>query len=137
MPEPKPLAMMLQAGDHRHLHAMVSLVATAASAGRRSHAFLTHEALHTFLVGGMDEAPSGYTTGYAAFYDRAREDGRVPELSALLAQARKTGRVRIYGCSASIALRQGYTEDELSSLDGIVGHTTFLRWALDWQLIYL
>ena len=137
MPEPKPLAVILGSGDHRHLHAFVSLTATSAASGRRVHVLLTHEALHTFLMDGMDDAPSGYTTSYTAFYDRGREEGRVPNLEELLAEARKTGKVRVYGCSASIALRQGYAEEELEKLDGIVGHTTFLRWALDWQLLYL
>ena len=137
MSESKPLALMLQAGDHRHLHAFVSLVATAAASGRRVHVFLTHEALHSFLTDVMDESPTGYSTDYSAIYDRARDDGRIPELEDLLFKARRTGKVRLYGCSASIALRQGYSEEELSRLDGIVGHTTFLRWALAWQLVYI
>lgn len=137
MSEATPLAIIAQGGDHRHLHAMISLVATAAAAKRQSHVFLTFEALHSVLSDDWEALPSGYATAYGDIYDRAREEDRVTDLEALLERARASGYVKLYGCSASIALRRGYTEAQLEQLDGIVGHSTFLKWALPWQLVFI
>lgn len=137
MADPTPLALIMQGGDHRHINAMVALAATAAASGRWVHVFLTHEALWAWVEGRFDDLPSGFSTEYGALYDAAREDGRVPDLEKLMRQARATGKVRIYGCSASVALRRGYSEEALRRLDGIVGHSTFLRWALGWQLVFI
>ncbi len=133
----RPLGLICQSGDHRHFSAAAALISTAVNAGREAHLFLTHEALFAFMEQDLEDAPSGFGPSYGALYDAARDSGRLRDPLELIQAAKAKGKVRIYGCSASIKLRQGYERDALARLDGITGHTSFLGWAEPWQLLFL
>ena len=132
-----PLGLICQGGAHRHFSAAAALISTAVAAGREAHLFLTHEALFAYLSGDVEDLPSGFGAAYGEIYDDAKESGRLGDPLELIGAAQGKGTVRIYGCSASITLRQGYGNDALGTLDGIIGHSSFLAWAQGWQLLFL
>lgn len=125
-------------GGHNHLHAMVSLVATAVSLGGDAQVFLTHAALHAWLQDDLSLLPvQTGSQAYDAFYQAALDAERLPDLRALFRQAQEKGGVRIFACQASVALWRAYSQEQLESLDAIVGHSTFLQLAADRQLVFI
>lgn len=133
----QPLAILCTAGDYRHFQSLSALASTCASSNRNCHVMLSHEALYWFLMGDLSQTPGGYLTPWAEILEQAREHERITDPLDLLTRARESGRVKVYGCSSSIAQARSYTAEQLKRLDGIVGHTTFLQWASEWQLVTL
>ena len=133
----KPLGIICQGGSFRHLQGAASMAATAIAIGRDAHILWTHEALFSLLEGDLEELTSGFGDAYGEIYDDAREAGRIVDPRMLLEQAKKKGNLKQYACSASVKLRRGYELAALNSLDGIIGHASFLTWGSDWQLVYL
>ena len=137
MPSLQPMAILCSAGDFRHFQSLSALASTCAGSNRQCHVLLSHEALYWFLMGDLSQTGSGYLTPWAEILEQAREHERITDPLLLLGQARESGLLKVYGCSSSIAQARSYTSEQLRQLDGIVGHTTFLQWASEWQLVVL
>lgn len=134
---PKKLAIIVQGSSYDKLHLMATLVATAVSMDGEAHIFLTYDALTRYVNGTLDEArPSLDDEKMNETYQAGIEEGRIPSITDLLRQARDMGKVKIYGCSQSVAFLK--LDPKLTQkLDGVVGYTTFLTSALDAKLIVL
>ncbi len=139
MSQPRDLAILAQTGTHDRLHAMVSLTSSAVAVGRGVYILLTHAALRAFLHDELDESSPGFGSAdpYQAFYEEALELERLPSLHKLFQDARTKGKVRVFGCQASVALWRRYSPEQLDKLDAIIGHATFLKITTDMQLVFI
>lgn len=129
---------ILAKGDHfEQLHTMVGLVSTAASMGWECHVFLTYGALHRFVNETMSEAEVGFATEeVASAYRKGIDSGKIPDLDALMAEARELAgdRLRLYGCTTSVKLLH-LDEARLRRVDSLLGHASFLQLVPGGQLV--
>lgn len=132
------ISILVQSASHNKLHAMVSIISTTISLGGDIYLLLTHEALKSYLLGTMDSASIDFADlEYKNFYENAIEDEKIASISELLEASKQKGNVSIYGCQASILLWRKYTEEHLSKLTAIIGHSTFLLMSNNRQLLFI
>lgn len=131
------LALIVQSSSYNRLHLMATLVATAVALGWEASAFLTYDALRRFVTGTMDEAaPSLDDPEINQIYADGIHHGAIPSVQDLLEQARRSGTVKIYGCSQSTMMLR-LTPEQQQKLDGVIGYTTFLTSAVEARLIVI
>lgn len=132
-----PLAILARGDSYEALHSLVGLIATAAAMDRVVHVLLTFGPLYRFAHGELSEAPVTFSTPQVRqAYERGIDNGRIPDLDELLADARELGgeRVKLYGCTTSVKLLH-LAPDKLLGLDSMLGHAAFLRLAEGAQLV--
>ena len=134
---PKKLAIIVQGSSYDKLHLMATLVATAVSMDGEAHLFLTYDALLRYVNGTLDEAkPALDDPQMNERYADGVEAGRIPSITDLLRQAKEMGKVKVYGCSQSVAFLR--LDPKLTEkLDGVIGYTTFMTSAMDAKLVVL
>lgn len=130
MVEARRKLYILAKGDaYEQLHSMVGLVATAASMGWEAHVFLTYGALYRFVHESMSEAEVTFTTPEVKkAYIKGIENGKIPDLDELMAEARELGaeRIKLYGCTTSVKLLH-LEADLLKKVDTLLAHASFLH----------
>lgn len=139
MGDGETLSIALFSGTDDKLSAASLLAAGAAALGRRVDVLLQYWALEAFRAGNptkdhglaSEAGPDG-----AAAVRRLHDQGGAQHWSAVLAQAKQLGDVRIHACSLSMDLL-GLTTDDLDPLvDDVEGVTAFMI-AADGQLIFV
>ncbi|WAI01419.1 DsrE/DsrF/DrsH-like family protein [Methanogenium organophilum] len=108
-----------------------TLATTAAISGWEADIFFTFWGLLALKKG---YEPSQVSLDYQEYGDKlsgAIASGAMPGWRELLEKGKATGRVKVYACSATMALF-GMTEDELETfVDGVAGAATYLGLARD------
>ena len=117
------IAIFIQHSHYEKFHLMASLIATTISLDAEAFVYLSHEALLDYLENKMDDAPSQFQKPELC---RILETGKITAPSKLLKQAKRLGKVHIYGCSESAKLLH-IPSEKTKELDGVVGYTTFLQ----------
>jgi peroxiredoxin family protein len=120
------LLLLCERGGFAPLHQAVSAAGAAIAAGRRCDLVLFHSALSRVTCGAMDDLEELTGEGLGS-YREALDSGRVRPVSAQLAEAREAG-LRIYACSASVALLGLDPGELLGLVDDVVGWPTVLAW---------
>jgi peroxiredoxin family protein len=127
----KRLCILAKGDTYEQIHTMVGLVGTAATMGWEAHVFLTYGVLFRHVRGTLSEAEVGISTDEVAVaYRKGIDNGKIPDLDELLAEARAFGgeRVKLYGCTTSIKLL--HLEPKLpEQVDSLLGHASFLQLA--------
>jgi predicted peroxiredoxin len=103
-----------------------SLAASAAAAGREVVLALFFGALERWVAGGWDHfdvAPPLSAEALSA--------AGAPALSALVDEARGSGRLTLYACSASMRFLKLASKDVQSRVDVIAGWTSFQKLVFD------
>jgi peroxiredoxin family protein len=133
------LSIALFSGTDDKLNAAALLTAGAAALGRKVDVLLQYWALDAFRAGNTTKdhglAPEAGPDGAAAVQRLAAEGG-AQHWSAVLAQAKELGEVRVHACSLSMDLL-GLTQGALDPLvDDVEGITAFML-AADGQLVFI
>lgn len=109
----------------------VTLAATAAAMGWEAEIFFTFWGL---LALKKDYEPSEVSLDYRRYEGGLKEavsSGAIPGWREVLAQGRKTGRLKVYACSTTMNLLKVKSEDLAGYVDGVVGAASFLGRAKD------
>lgn len=133
------LSIALLSGTDDKLNAAALLTAGAAALGRKVDILLQYWALDAFRAGNLTKdhglAPEAGPDGAAAV-QRLLAEGGAQHWSAVLAQAKELGEVRVHACSLSMDLF-GLAPGDLDQLvDDVEGITTFML-AADGQLVFI
>jgi peroxiredoxin family protein len=133
------LSIALFSGTDDKLNGAALLTAGAAALGRKVDILLQYWALDTFRAGNPTKdhglAPEAGPDGAAAV-QRLAAAGGGQHWSAVLAQAKELGEVRVHACSLSMDLL-GLTQSDLDPLvDDVEGVTAFML-AADGQLVFI
>jgi peroxiredoxin family protein len=120
--------LLCHGGGWDRLYQAFSAAAAAAAAGRSVTVVLYFQALDRVLGAGLDhlELDPPHPGREAALAERAELAG-IPALSSLLTTARRTGRVKVLACSASMALGGHDAATSRAVIDEVVGWPTVLR----------
>ncbi len=108
-----------------------TLATTAAVMGWESEMFFTFWGL---LALKRDYEPKEVSSDYKVYEDylrRAVSSGAMPSWLEILEQGKKTGRLKVYACSATMSFLGVKTEDLVEYVDGVVGAASFLSKAKD------
>lgn len=124
----RPLVLLCHAGGWDRLYQAASAAASAASVGRRVDMVFFFGALEKLLAGTLDEVTLEPVDldAQRQLTERIAEQGTRP-VSSLLEAARGTGLVRVFACSASLALVGRSPEEAAPKVDEIVGWPTIVR----------
>jgi len=123
------LYLFVRNGTRGDFQAAIGLAATAAALGREAHLYLTYEALFAWCRTNIDDLPVQHTDpSVQELVENAVERGTVSELSQLWDSAREAGTVRIYACSTSAQVLR-LEPEELTKVDAVMGHATFMKMA--------
>jgi peroxiredoxin family protein len=133
------LSIALFSGTDDKLSAAALLAAGAAALGRKVDILLQYWALDAFRAGEPAKehglAPEAGWEGAQAMR-RLQEEGGGQHWSAVLAQAKQLGEVRVHACSLSMDML-GLTTDDLDPMvDDVEGVTAFML-AADGQLVFI
>ncbi len=133
------LSIALFSGTDDKLNAAALLAVGAAALGRTVDVLLQYWALDAFRAGNLTKdhglAPEAGPHGAAAVHRLAAEGGG-QHWSAVLAQAKQLGGVRVHACSLSMDML-GLAKDDLDPLvDDVEGVTAFML-AADGQLVFI
>jgi peroxiredoxin family protein len=125
---PSRLLLLCHSGGWDRLYQAVSAAAAAASLDREVDMVFFFGALDRLLRGELDEVrlPGEGAEAAATLERRIEETGTRP-ISAMLADARASGRVRIFACSASTALTGHVPEEAITCVDEVIGWPTVIR----------
>jgi peroxiredoxin family protein len=121
------LLLLCHTGSWDRLYQAVSAAASAASVGDTVTLVFYFSALEKLTLGRLDEVtlePQD-PAREARLRQRIDEIG-TPALDTMLDAARRTGRVRLLACSASVALMGLAQDDVRRAVDEIVGWPTVL-----------
>lgn len=124
----RPLVLLCHAGGWDRLYQAASAAVSAAATGRRVDMVFFFGALEKLLAGALDDValePRDVTA--EAALSRRIESGGTRPVSALLEAARSTGRVRLFACSASLALVGRTPEEAADEVDEVIGWPTIVR----------
>lgn len=116
----KRLLLLCERGGFAPLHQAAFASAAMLATGGRVDLVLFHAALVRYLDGSVDEADT-------AEQRTALEEGRVRPVSEVLEGARAGG-LRVFACSASVALSGREPARTLEQVDEVVGWPTILSW---------
>jgi peroxiredoxin family protein len=122
------LVLLCHAGGWDRLYQAFSAAATAAAAGRRVDLVFFFGALDKLMSGTLDEITlePRDASAEATLAARIEAAGTRPP-SALLEAARRGKTVRLFACSASLALTGHTPEQARRVVDEVVGWPTILR----------
>jgi peroxiredoxin family protein len=104
----------------------VTLATTGALSGWEAELFFTFWGLLALRKGYESSGVSGDYQMYEEKLKEAISSGARPDWKAVLEQGRKTGRIHIHACSATLGLFGMKPEDLESFVDDIAGASTFL-----------
>lgn len=122
------LVLLCHNGGWDRLYQALSAAAAAGAAGRPVTLVFYLGALDRLMQGDLDRVElDPPQPGREAVLAERAESLRLPLLSALLATARRTGRVKVLACSASMALGGHEVEAHPGAIDEVVGWPTVLR----------
>lgn len=113
------------------LYPAATLAVTAAVMGWESEMFFTFWGLLALRKGFI---PNEVSSDYRRFEDSLRKaisSEALPNWHSLIMEGKKSGRLRIYACSATMELLNIKTEDLAEYVDGVAGAPTFLTSAKD------
>ena len=119
------LLLLCERGGFAPLHQAGSVAAAQLAMGGRCDLVLFHAALARLLEERVDELEPGLDAREA--YGDALASGRVRPVSQTLAAAREAG-LRLFACSASVALLGAGPDAVLDRVDEVVGWPTILGW---------
>jgi peroxiredoxin family protein len=108
-----------------------TLATTGALSGWEAELFFTFWGLLALRKGYESSGVSGDYKMYEGKLKEALNSGAMPGWKAVLEQGKKTGRVRIYACSATLGLFGMKPEDLEGFVDDVAGASTFLARAKD------
>ncbi|MCX8204989.1 MAG: DsrE/DsrF/DrsH-like family protein [Candidatus Nezhaarchaeota archaeon] len=109
----------------------VTLAATAATMGWEAELFFTFWGLLALRRGYEPREVSLDYKGYEEALRRAVESKALMGWREVLEQGRRTGRLRVYACSATMELLGVKPEDLAECVDSVVGAAYFLSRAKD------
>jgi predicted peroxiredoxin len=121
----KRLLLLCERGGYAPLHQAVSAGAAAVAQGMRVDLVLFHGALARVLDGQIDAI--GDDLPHAAEARAGQESGRTAQVGEMLESARASG-LRLFACSASVALQGREPADVAMEVDEVVGWPTILNW---------
>jgi peroxiredoxin family protein len=104
----------------------VTLATTGVLSGWEAELFFTFWGLLALRKGSESSGVSGDYKMYETKLKEAMASGVMPGWKAVLEQGRKTGRIRVYACSATLGLFGMKPEDLESFVDDVAGAATFL-----------
>lgn len=119
--------MFLHSGSYDKIHQALSITRAAVANEMEVHLFFTFWALQRLVKGEMDkvvlEADKAQFTG---LIEDSLQRGRVELPSQMLKQARESGKVKVYACSASMGILNISKDSLVAEVDKTMGFVSFL-----------
>ncbi|MCS7139345.1 MAG: DsrE/DsrF/DrsH-like family protein [Candidatus Nezhaarchaeota archaeon] len=112
----------------------VTLATTAAVMGWEAELFFTFWGLLALKKGYEPKEVSLDYKSYEGELRRALSSGAIPNWRDLLREGKKTGKLKVYACSATMSLLGLKAEDLEDYVDEVVGAVTFLSRAKDSEI---
>lgn len=128
------LSLIISSDKLDKLYPAAILANASAKMGWEAELFFTFWSLMALRKGGE---PSGVSSDYSQYKEslvKMVESGALPEWRALLKEAKKEGKVKVYACSTTMGAFNIKEEDLEDFVDGVVGASTFLSKAENAQV---
>lgn len=126
-------AIILQSSAIEKIQLTIGFLATTVAMGGKALLFLMDEALVTFLKNAwLNNTTSFEDSNLAERYTDSYETGLLSRPYDMLIQAKSIGNVSVYGCSTTCKIN--HLLDTQKKLDGILGLTSFLNLAKDFEI---
>ncbi|MEE9584583.1 MAG: DsrE/DsrF/DrsH-like family protein [Candidatus Brocadiales bacterium] len=129
----KKLAIFAHSGTYDKLYQTVTIAVTAASMGRDVYMFLFFWALKRFVEeGGLEtmDFPPEYGEEGPALGQRMKALNPT-SLQDMLDEVKKTGKIKVYACSASVKYMGLDDKKVMGKVDEVVGLPVILQMAED------
>lgn len=139
MSEIRKIAIFAHSGDYDRIHQLTSIVTAAASSGMEVHIFFSFWALMQLVKGQMDKIRlQDQHIQFKKNFENKISEGKIYPVSKMLKMVRKIGIVKIYACSASMAILDIKQDDLSEEVDNVMGLVTFISIAEDAKMtLYL
>ncbi len=126
-------AIILQSSAIEKIQLSIGFLGTTVAMGGKALLFLMDEALVTFLKNTWQNNTTSFQdSNLTERYTDSYETGLLSRPYDMLIQAKSMGNLSVYGCSTTCKIN--HLLDTHKKLDGILGLTSFLNLAKDFEI---
>lgn len=132
---PGKIALFLHSGDYDRLHHALSILLAGVSDGMEGHLFFTYWALKRISKTASEKVVlPGEHKEYEKVFRERIERKQIQPFEEMLSEAKKTGNVKVYACSASMNLLNLMRDELIDEVDQVLGLSSFSAIARDAKL---
>jgi peroxiredoxin family protein len=125
MTENYRLCIFLHSGSYDRVYQAISITNVALAMGGEVHIFFSYGALKRLVKGRTDELQA--EEPFRAEMEKNIKRGTIDSISEMLTTAKRFGRVKLYACTASMAVLNIARDELVDLVDCSMGLVSFLE----------
>lgn len=131
----KKCCIFLHSGSFDRVYQAVSITNIILASSGEVHIFLSYGALKRFVKGNVDKPViEGEFAPFKEEFDKNLKRGNIDTISEILKTAKMFGRLKIYACTASMAILNIALDELVDDVDSCIGLVEFMNLVEDADL---
>jgi peroxiredoxin family protein len=131
----KKCCIFLHSGSFDRVYQAVSITNIILACSGEVHIFLSYGALKRFVKGNVDKPDiEGEFAPFKEEFDKNLKRGTIDRISEIIKTAKMFGRLKIYACTASMAILNIALDDLVDDVDSCIGLVAFMELVKDADL---